>query len=396
MLPAVLMVATLAVAQSPRTKSPQGFRGDGTGRFPAASPPREWSPTKNILWTTNIGPNKYSSPVVVDGRIFLVAEPARLVCVDAADGRILWERTNGYADVPGKPDGKPPKGDAGNTTPTPVSDGRFVYAVFGTGVVACYNLAGHRQWIWYDGPYPEPEYGRSASPALIGGKLLVSLSSLIALDAATGAPVWRNKEVLEQYGTPVPAVISGVEVAVLPSGQVVRISDGAILASDLGGLRYASPVVHDDIVYLIQAGSSAQRLSAAAGGHWEARQVWDQELEGTFYASALWDNGLIYAVANEGIFTILDAKDGKILVRKELDLGDGGNMYPSLSLAGNALYVFNDKGDALVLAPGRTYQELGRNRLGAGHGGAPAFDGTRLYVRGGTNLYCIGVDGSKQ
>jgi len=396
MLPAVLMVATLAAAPSPWMNGPQGFRGDGSGRFPAAAPPREWSPTKNLLWTTNIGPNKYSSPVVVDGRIFLVAEPAQLVCVDTADGRILWQKSNGFADLPGKPDGKAPKGDAGNTTPTPVSDGRFVYAVFGTGIVACYDLAGRRQWIWYEGPHPEPEYGRSASPALVGGKLLVSLSSLVALDAATGAPVWRNKEAPEQYGTPIPAAISGVDVAVLPSGQIVRVSDGAILASDLGGLRYASPVVHDDVVYLIQAGSSAQRISAAATGHWGARQVWDQELEGTFYASALCDNGLIYAVANEGIFTILDAKDGKILVRKELDLGEGGNMYPSLTLAGNALYVFNDKGDALVLEPGRTYKELARNRLGAGHGGAPAFAGNRLYVRGGPNLYCIGRDGTRQ
>ena len=38
------------------------------------------------VWTTKIGPNKYSSPVLVDGKIFVVADPALLFCVNAADG----------------------------------------------------------------------------------------------------------------------------------------------------------------------------------------------------------------------------------------------------------------------------------------------------------------------
>src|SRR5262249_34971437 len=155
---------------------------------------------------------------------------------------------------PGKVEGKPPRGDAGNTTPTPVSDGRFVYAVFGTGIVACYDLKGERRWIRYGGPYPAPEYGRAASPLLAAGKLLVTRSCLIALDAATGEQAWKNKEVPEQYGTPVPALMGGADVVVMPSGQVVRVSDGAILASELGGLQYASPVVQDAAIYVIQAG----------------------------------------------------------------------------------------------------------------------------------------------
>ena len=400
---AVLLVAALAErggSTVPRAaqSNVRGFRGDGSGRFPDVVPPLEWGPGKNIRWTTKIGPNKYSAPVVVGDRIFLVAEPAELVCVDASDGRILWRKSNGYADLPGKVDGKPPRGDAGNTTPTPVSDGRFVYAVFGTGIVACYDLRGERQWIRYGGPHPAPEYGRSSSPALVGGKLLVTLSCLIALDAKTGLEAWKNKDVLELYGTPVPAVLGGVEVVVLPSGQVVRVSDGRILASELGGLSFASPVVQDGAVYLIQAGSSAQQLAASSADKWEAKQLWEQELEGTFYASALLDQGLIYAASNTGDFYILDSKDGKILAHKELDLPSGAgrpgaagaNLYPSLVLAGNYLMIFNDQGDTLVLEPGRSYKELRRNHLGAGHGSAPAFDGRAIYMRGDQSLYCIG------
>lgn len=366
-----------------------GWRNDGSGRFSLAAPPLEWSDAHNIQWTTKIGPNKFSSPVVVDGRIFLVADPALLVCVNAADGKILWEKSNGFADLPGKVEGKVLRTSAGNTTPTPVSDGRFVYAVFGTGIVACYDINGERKWIQYFNLKPATEYGRATSPVLAGGKLLITLSYLIALDTKDGRQVWKDKEVPELYGTPVVTKISGVDVAVMPSGQVVRVEDGVILAAGLGGLNFASPVVQGGTVYLIQAGSVAQQLSAATPDKWEAKQLWDQELEGTFYSSAVCDQGLIYAVSNENKFDILDAMDGKILDSRDLEF-DAANMYPSLVLAGHYLYVLNDQGDTLVLEPGRQYKELKRNHLAAGHGGTPAFEGKYIYIRGGQKLYCIG------
>ncbi|HVR85438.1 MAG TPA: PQQ-binding-like beta-propeller repeat protein [Planctomycetota bacterium] len=375
-----------------------GWRNDGSGRYPLAAPPLEWSDTRNILWTTKIGPNKYSSPIIVDRKVFLVADPAWLFCVNTADGAILWKKSNDFADLPEKVEGKRPPGDAGNTTPTPVSDGQRVYAVFGTGIVACYDLNGERQWIRHFNLKPATEYGRAASPVLAAGKLLVTLSYLLALDPGTGREVWKNPGVPECYGTPVIARIGGVDVAVMPSGQVVRLQDGTILAADLGGLKFASPIVQDETVYLMQAGASAQRFSPDTPDQWKATRVWEQELEGTFYASALWDQGLIYAVSNENLFTILDAKDGKILATKELENPDPGgspaasapNMYPSLTLAGGHLFVLNDLGDGLVLEPGRQYKELKRNHLAHGHGGTPAFDGRQLYLRAGENLCCIG------
>ena len=408
---ALVVLAFLAACGSPsnvgknhdsHTAAPKqvvGWRNDGSGCYPLATPPLEWSDAKNIRWKTKIGPNKFSSPIVVGRRIFLVADPVWLFCVDANDGKILWQRSNDFADLPVKVAERHSLKEAGNTAPTPVSDGQFVYAAFGSGIVACYNLKGDRQWIHHFNLKPATEYGRATSPMLVGGKLLVTLSHLIALDTKTGRQIWQNKDVPEMYGTPVAANIGGVDVAVMPSGQIVRVADGTILAADLGGLRFASPIVHDGTVYLIQTGSSAQRFTAATPDKWAAKQLWDQELEGTFYASAVCDKGLIYAVANEYKFTILDASDGKILAARDFDFpistgrpanAEAANMYPSITLAGNHLFVFNDQGDALVLEPGKQYRELKRNHLGEGHGGVPTFDGKHIYLRSGQNLYCIG------
>ena len=110
--------------------------------------------------------------------------------------------------------------------------------------------------------------------------------------------------------------------------------------------------------------------------------------EGTFYSSAVCNKGIIYAVSNENKFNIVDAKNGKIR-NQELDFAEA-NMYPSLALVGDRLYLLNDQGDTLVLEAGKEYKELKRNKLPAGHGGGPAFDGKYIYIRGGQNLYCIG------
>jgi hypothetical protein len=58
-------------------------------------------------------------------------------------------------------------------------------------------------------------------------------------------------------------------------------------------------------------------------------------------------------------------------------------------LAGKHLYLSNDIGQTLVLQPGKEYREVKRNSLDAGAAGSPAFDGKRMFVRGGESLYCI-------
>ena len=80
------------------------------------------------------------TPVIVAGRIFLTAEPDALVCVDRQEGKVLWSKNHGPDTLPPEirlPEKKPRTVDGcGYATPTPVSDGRLVYVVFGTGIVA--------------------------------------------------------------------------------------------------------------------------------------------------------------------------------------------------------------------------------------------------------------------
>ena len=377
---------------------PIGWRGDGSGRYLAAKPLAKWSAKGDILWRAEVGSGA-SSPMVVGSRLFITSEPDLLICLDSESGKEMWRKTHKAADVPAAAAANAtfdtnPNGDA---TPTPVSDGKWVWAVFGTGVVACYDLEGRTRWInWFDLP-PSTQYGRTASPLLVGGRLLVHLGPLVCLDAATGEVLWTNEAAKANYGTPVATRIGDVDVVITPKGHALRLSDGKILTEDLGHCMYTSPVVQDGVVYFIDSSSSAVRLPERAGEMFVGKELWYQDLTGEFFASPIVYDGRLYAVDRSANCFVLDAATGKTISKKALELPPAGasespNIYPSLCLAGKHVFVGNDAGESLFIEPGAIGQAItgGPNALPEGSAATPVFIGQRMFIRGGDFVYCVG------
>jgi outer membrane protein assembly factor BamB len=396
--------STLAADTPPRT---YGWRGDGSGRFPVADPPTQWNIDQDsgIRWTADVGRGQ-SSPVIAGGKIFITAESSLLVCLDR-DGKILWKQDNGLASLP--PGIPPPRKraaahrDCGYAVATAVTDGKFVYASYGTGVVACHDLQGRRQWVRLFDEQQEVEYGRTTSPLLVGDVLLVTVSQLKGLRRQTGETLWEAPAAKAAYGTPAAARIGGVDVVITPHGECVRVSDGRILAKKLCKMEYLSPVVHERMVYCFGSTTFAARLPEAAGEQIALERTWDSdEVDGECYASPVYHEGILYGVTNDGIVYAFDGKTGALVYRQELAMpsasgklgGRVANLYASVTLAGKYLLVCNDAGESLVIAPGRQYRQVSHNYLDKGSGASPVADGKTLLVRGGGKLYCL--DGAKR
>jgi outer membrane protein assembly factor BamB len=87
---------------TPTADRPLGWRGDGSGRYPGATPPTKWERKKSgggyaaggILWAAPMPNGGVSCPIIVGNRVFVTAEPADLICLDKASGQILWIRSN--------------------------------------------------------------------------------------------------------------------------------------------------------------------------------------------------------------------------------------------------------------------------------------------------------------
>jgi outer membrane protein assembly factor BamB len=284
----------------------------------------------------------------------------------------------------------PPRTESANgyTSPTPVSDGRHVWALMGTGVAACFDMAGNRKWIQFV-QRPKHHEGHSASPVLAGGKLLLHINALKAYDPLTGQLLWDQPGVSRAWGTGLPMRIGETQVVVLPKREVVRVADGKVLVKNAGYLEYASPIVVDGVAYFIENNGRATRLTPQDDGGLRAEQLWTTTpKKDRYYASALLNERLLYAITRRGVLSVIDAKTGGVLHAERLSLGKG-DVYPSITLAGALLYVGCESGAMAVIRPGREPKVIAVNRL-EGFRCSPVFEGRRMYLRTQKHLFCIG------
>lgn len=436
----LLLWTSLVAAES------AGWRNDGSGKFPQTKPPYTWSRDSNIAWKTKMPGRSISSPVVAAGKVFTLAQPATLLCLNDADGAILWQHEHGYRDVLGdtlgakveadlkqaqevreqrealqreyetarkaeadpevvKPKFEPriqalekqyeeltayppiPDGTPGNTASTPVTDGKTVWAVFGTGIVSAHDVDGTRRWAKF---VSNPRDRHSASPLLVGELLIVDLRGLIALNASTGETVWQAKT-SSRAGTVMATQLGDMQLLVTPGGEVVNAADGIVLAKDLFALNYTSPLVHDGVIYAIENGTSKAIQLSVQDGQLRHEKLWEKEAaRDDRLGSPVWHQGLLYTVTGKGVIDVYDAETGETVYKQRLPLKNG-RLDPSLAIAGDLLFVSSNRGSTLLVEPGRKFKSLGQNELEE-FSSSPTFHGKRVYIRAEENLFCIGKE----
>jgi outer membrane protein assembly factor BamB len=276
---------------------------------------------------------------------------------------------------------------AGYSAPTPVVNGKDVFVAFGDGLVACFDLDGNRKWLKLI-EHSNAPFAHSGSPVLVGDKVLIHFTDLVALDTKTGTESWRLK-CPTGHGTPLVTRIGDVGVVLTPKGALVRAQDGKLLADKLGSCGANSPILHEGIVYYVHGPANAIRLPDSVQDSVKVPVLWKGNARGGGYwfSSPVVHDGLLYAANDQGILTVLEAATGKMVYEERLNLS--GATYPSISLAGNRIYVSSDAGNTVVLQPGREYKELARNKLEPFRSSL-VFEGKRVYIRTAKNLYCIG------
>jgi outer membrane protein assembly factor BamB len=379
----------------PTPEQPFGWRGDGTGRFPGATPVTEWSPTKNVRWSAKVG-RSFSSPIVTDKLVIVASEPNLVIAVDRATGKEAWKvavTPSELTDPAARAAAEEYKAkDTGLTAATPVTDGAAVYVTFANGIVRAIDLQGKPKWISFIAAPQTTAYGRSSSPILTAGRLIVHLSNLVALDPATGRRLWENTDSRCAYGTPAGIRSGGVDLIVTPAGDVVRADDGKNVNSQIGNNSNASPLVQDGLVYFGEKDVRAIRL----GAEFKDESVWNGEIPVEVFGSPLLHDGVLFTVASKGeLFAFDAARKGSaepIIGRREL-FGEPGAQplaYASLALAGKYLFLNSTQGEIVVLEATRDAKLVAKNTLESGSGASPVFAGRHLFLRDGDKLFCIG------
>ncbi|NDF01672.1 MAG: hypothetical protein EB034_25925 [Verrucomicrobia bacterium] len=255
-------------------------------------------------------------------------------------------------------------------------------------------MDGKRQWTIGIVADPTTGYGRSSSPIMVAGKLIAHVSNLYALDPATGRQLWVNTEAKSSYGTPAGMKVGEVEVLITPNGDVVRVTDGKSLNSEIGRAIHSSPIpVGEGHVCFGDATVSTLRLNAA----FKETEVWSGMAPGEVFGSPLLLDDTVFVVTGAGELFAFDVRgkgaqepllNGQKLFETEPNAGPIA--YASLTLAGRNLFLTSNKGETVVLEATRKAQLVSRNQLPGGTGSSPVFSGNDMFLRAGDRIYCIG------
>jgi len=215
----------------------------------------EFGPEKNVVWQVEV-PRGHSSPCLWGDKIFLTGQDGEklvTLCLNRGTGKELWRAAAPVAKLEtthriGSP-----------AAPTPCADGERVYVYFGSFGVIAYDFAGKEVWR-KELPAPVVEFGTGASPLLAEGKVILVAdqdmgSHLLALDAKTGAQVWRTErpEFRRSFSTPFLWEHDGIAEIIVAGSLWVRsyeVKDGRERWSSRGMARVsnASPVAGDGLL----------------------------------------------------------------------------------------------------------------------------------------------------
>lgn len=384
------------------------FRGpEGTGVTTCKDLPTTWDATsgKGILWKTPVPLAGNNSPVVWNDRVFLTGateDRREVYAFDADSGKLLWQ-----GKVPGTPEStaEPPEvsEQTGFASSTAATDGQRVYAIFANGDVAAFDFAGKLAWARSLG-VPKSAYGYATSLAMHENRLLVQidqgsakdkLSKLLALDSATGKTVWETpREVPNSWTTPI--VIRTGDQA-----QLITCADPWVIAYDPAKgteiwrakcLRQdvgPSPTFAGGVLFVANEFPGITALKTDGRGDVTKTHVlWTAEDNLPDTCSPVATEEFLFTMASYGTLTCFDAKSGEMLWQEDFE---NTNFSSSPSLAGNRLYLFSEEGKTWLLEPNREgCKRIAEASLAEKTVASPAFQDTRIYIRGEKTLFCLG------
>ena len=419
---------TLTAADAGHWPQWRGPFNNGTARGDA---PLEWSDTKNIAWKAPIPGRGHSSPIIWGDRIFVTTAvptgkagegaPARdsgsrgpgggaaagqehrfvVLCLDRNTGKVLWERAakvatphEGYHQRYGS--------FASNS---PVTDGRRVYAFFGSRGVYCYDLDGRLLWQKEFGPLRmKNQFGEGTATVLDQDRLILNFdhdgdSFIVALDKNDGRELWRtSRDETSAWSQPLVVEYQDRRQIVVSATSKVRSYDfqtGKLIweCAGLGANAIPTPVAHNGIVYVMSGFRDPNLMAVRLGRQGDLTGsdaiIWTNKRGNSYTASPVLHENKLYFVTDTGMLSCLNAATGEPYYQQQR-LPKPYNFKASPVGAAGKLYLATENGDVVVMKMGEKFDVLTTNTLsGQVFISSPAVAEGSLYLRTQEALYCI-------
>jgi outer membrane protein assembly factor BamB len=447
-------------AVPPESTWPQ-FRGPaGRATSTVDTLPLRWSTTTHVAWTVDVPGRGWSSPIVWGDRVFVtsaisangfkqaspgiygndyVAELERqglseqqvleklrardlespqesgdvdfmIYSFDVGTGKVRWQQRAHHGPPIG---GRHRKNTYASETPA--TDGERLYVLFGNIGLFCYSLDGALLWTHRIEPTPRYlDFGTASSPVVYGGRVYLlddneASSYLMALDAATGAVLWKTPRTIEGrlssgWSTPyVWATPERTEIVAIGTGVTIGYSTDGKELWRLRGATQANPTpTEGEGLLYVGTGSQGESnrplfavrpgaagdISLKEGETANAFVAWYQPRAAAYTSSPLAFGGRVYAVNDNGVLQVFDARSGREIYKARVG-GVGNTFSASPWTYGGKVFFLSEEGDTFVVNPGDRYEEVAKNSLGELALASPAVTRDGLFIRTQTRLYRI-------
>jgi outer membrane protein assembly factor BamB len=393
--------------------------------------PDTFSATENVLWKAPMPGPSHATPAVWNHVVFVTSPDAEknllLLCLDRKTGKVRWQKEVATGDKT--------IGRNNMASPSPVTDGKTVWVMFGTGDLAAYDFSGQQLWarnlckengkfsiMWI--------YG--GSPMLYKKRLYIQVlqrnpvpegyshvldnhptreSFLLCIDPKTGKDIWKhvratdaNGESQEAYSTPIPSEINGKTEIVVVGGDYVTghdAKDGTELWRG-GGLNtphrqdfriVPSPLVAAGLVVV----SGPKRMPVIAyrdglkGDITQTGVAWTYKDYPTDCTTPLFYQNKIFILdGDKQMMTCFEPKTGKVLWQQSLGIRHVFRASPTG--ADGKLYCFSEHATAIIMdaKDGKVVSKASMEQGGEStHATIAAAQGC-LFIRAAKTLYCIG------
>lgn len=379
----------------------RGPRGDGTSI--EQDVPTNWDPT-NAVWRTELPGMGHASPIVWGDRVFTVtARPAALervlLCLDRANGRLLWEQTVAQGPL------EKLHRENSHASGTPATDGERVFVTFRVGddiVVAAHDFAtGKQRWLVRPGTHAG-EWGFSNEPVLFRDKVIVDGDSkgdsfVVALSRADGRTLWRVRRTRQgiSYSAPFIREMAGRVQMIQCGDRCVTSFDpntGTPLWTVDGPSEefVATPVYSEKagLVFISSSWPKQVLLAIRTDGQGDVtatHAAWRDTKGAPYVPSMIVAGDYLLSVNNAGTAFCYEAASGSVLWQEKL-----GRTHASPVLVSGLAYFINDNGEVNVIKPGAAFERVAQFRLGESCYASPAISDGQVFLRGFKHLLCIG------
>lgn len=415
---------------------PQWRGPDGSGISNEKNLPSEWSPTKNIKWKTAIDGRAHSSPIVWGNRVFLTTaiqgdvvpgakavkhtveggkeflhpdsvgadrkHTFKVIALDRESGKILWQST-AWEGTPY--DNRHRK--SSYAASTPATDGKLVYAFFGTEGLYAYDFKGNLAWKAQLGNLGTVGMGTGTSPILFDNLVIVQCdeengeaSFIVAVDKKTGKEVWKSpRKIQVSWSTPL-LVRTATRAELITSGTEAVVAYDPATGKELWRHKgvesnaIPSPVANNEMAFLVAGFPAKIAMAIRLGQNGDLTGTpnvpWTYAKGTAYVPSPILYGDYLYLTTDRGILTCLDARTGEVKY-------EGGRIpIPATFTASPVAFegkilMTSEDGDTFMVKAGPKHEILGTNSVGEPVYASPAIADGRIFIRGEKNLYCIGT-----